>query len=166
MWKRRKFNDVGDLEARLRSHRAEASDGFVDRLSQAVTTRPAPRAWSRLAFASAVSVFILGTFASFGGLGYAASGAAGTFHAVKQVASGKLLVSVGKSSASDEYGQKPKPHKAAPPVSATAGVQTSLGGVKPSGSLPFTGLSLLATLLVSLAMIAAGLALKRRERRN
>ena len=166
MWKLRKNGDAHELEGRLRSGRPEAPDAFVDRLSQAVVTerRAAPRAWSKLAFASAVTVFMLGTFASFGGLGYAASGAAGTYHAVKQVASGKLLVSVKKSSASDQYPSKPS-HKT-PPVSGTAGVQQSLGATKASGTLPFTGLSLLGTFIASLAMIAAGVALRRRERQN
>jgi hypothetical protein len=165
MRKRRKFNDGADLEAQLRGHRAKPTDEFVDRLSRSVAAeRRAPqRAWSRLAFASAVSVFMLGTFASFGGLSYAASGASGTYHAVKQVASGKLLVSVKKSSAADEYG-KPPPK---PPTATVGGVQKTLGaGVKSGGTLPFTGLSLLTTFFISLALIVAGLALRRRERRN
>jgi len=169
MWKRRNFNDVGELEARLRGRRAEASDEFVDRLSRTVVTeRRAPqRAWSRLAFASAVAVFILGTFASFGGLSYAASGATGTYHAVKQVTSGKLLVSIHKSSAADEYGPTPKPHKKKQQVqTGVAGAQEQLGNVKSAGTLPFTGLSLLATSLVALALIASGVALRRRERQS
>jgi hypothetical protein len=167
MWKRRKFDGGSDLEAQLRSYRASAPEELVDRVSHRIAgERRAPqRAWSRVAFASAVAVFMLGTFASFGGLSYAASGATGTFHAVKQVASGKLLVSTHKSSAADEYAPKPKTKQQ--PAGGNAGVQTSLGsGVKASGSLPFTGLSLVATLLLSLAMIASGLALRRRERRN
>jgi hypothetical protein len=167
MWKRRKFDRGSDLEARLRSYRTSAPEELVDRVGHQITgERLAPqRAWSRVAFASAVAVFMLGTFASFGGLSYAASGATGTFHAVKQVTAGKLLVSTHKSSAADEYGKTPPAKQA--PAAGNAGVQTSLGsGVKASGSLPFTGLSLAATLLVSLAMIASGLALRRRERRN
>lgn len=167
MWKWRKFDGGSDLEAGLRSHRASAPEELVDRVSDRITAaRPVPqRAWSRVAFASAVAVFMLGTFASFGGLSYAASGANGTLHAVKQVTSGKLLVSTHKSSAADEYGKTPPKQG---PAGGNAGVQTNRGAVavKANGTLPFTGLSLAATLLVSLAMIASGLALRRRERRN
>jgi hypothetical protein len=168
MWKRRKFDGGSDLEAGLRSYRASAPEELVDRVSQRIAgeRRVPQRAWSRVAFASAVAVFMLGTFASFGGLSYAASGATGAAHAVKQVASGKLLVSTHKSSAADEYGKTP-PQTKQPPAGGNAGVQTSVGsGVKASGSLPFTGLSLGLTLLVSLAMIVSGLVLRRRERRN
>jgi hypothetical protein len=170
MWNRRKSGVGDELEGRMREHRAEARVEFVDGLSQRVLAeRPAAhRAWSRLAFAGAVSTFILGTFASFGGLGYAASGAAGTYHTVKQVATKHtLIVSVNKSSAADEYPPKPKPHTTQPPA-AVAGAQGQLGvsDVKTSGTLPFTGLSLLATLVLSLALIGSGLALRRRERRN
>ena len=121
-----------------------------------------------------ISVFVLGTFASLGGLGYAASGATGTYGAVKQVAvKHTLIVSVHKSSAADEYAPKPKPKphkKKVKPVHQTgvAGAQTGVGiaGVKTSGTLPFTGLSLLATLVLSMALLVAGIILRRRERRN
>src|SRR4051794_17028981 len=77
MWKRRKFDGGSDLEAQLRSYRASAPEELVDRVGHRIAgERRAPqRAWSRVAFASAVAVFMLGTFASFGGLSYAASGA-------------------------------------------------------------------------------------------
>jgi hypothetical protein len=48
-----------------------------------------------------------------------------------------------------------------------AGQQAALNkGVKSSGTLPFTGLSLLATLFVSLALIAGGIALRRGEAKS
>jgi cell division septation protein DedD len=75
-----------------------------------VQDRPAaPRkAWSRVAFAAALSVFILGSFASFGGLGYAAAGATHTYDAVKQaVVKQKLTVKVHTSSAADQYPAAP-----------------------------------------------------------
>jgi hypothetical protein len=166
MWKRRKFDGGSGLEAELRSYRASAPEELVDRVGHRISGNRGPqRTWSRAAFASAVAVFMLGTFASFGGLSYAASGATGTIHAVKQAASGKLLVSTHKSSAADEYGKTP-PKTTQPPATGNAGAQANLGSVKASGSLPFTGLSLGATFLLSLAMIASGLALRRRERRN
>src|SRR6266851_3943848 len=98
MWSRgNRPKRQSELAAALRGHRAEPSADFVDDLSRRlVPERLAPaRTWSRLAFAAAVSVFILGTFASFGGLSYAASGATSTYQAVEQVVvKHKLTVSV------------------------------------------------------------------------
>jgi hypothetical protein len=166
------FNRRSELD----SYRSQPRKDFVVALSQRLTgTAPtSPRLRSRLAFAGAISVFVLGTFASLGGLGYAASGATGTYGAVKQVAvKHTLIVSVHKSSAADEYAPKPKPKphkKKVKPVHQTgvAGAQTGVGiaGVKTSGTLPFTGLSLLATLVLSMALLVAGIILRRRERRN
>jgi hypothetical protein len=173
MWRRRKSYRVGpELEAALRSQRVEPREEFVEGLSRRVLAEPPAvrRAWSRVAFAAAVSMFILGTFASFGGLGYAASGATGSYNAVKQVAAKHtLIVSVNKSSARDQYAPTPKPHKKKKHVAAgVAGQRGAVGvaGVRTSGTLPFTGLSLVATLALSLALIITGLMLRRRERRN
>jgi hypothetical protein len=170
MWGRRNSERWSELEAALRRHRAVPSSDFVDDLSSRLVPDrlSPPRAWSRLVFASAVSVFILGTFASFGGLSYAASGATGTYHAVKQVVvKHKLTISIPTSSATAQY-----PHNPLKPPSVVAPVKKSpthaVAGATPvqSGTLPFTGLSLLATFVLSLALIGAGIALRRRERRN
>jgi hypothetical protein len=172
MWKLRRFRRGSELEAVLRSRRSEARAEFVNELSKRVHDEPfAPRrTWSRVAFAAAASTFLLGTFASFGGVGYAASGAKGTYHTVKQVAvKHTLIVSVHKSSARDQYAPKPKPHKkkqVAAGVAGQRGGAVGVAGVRSGGTLPFTGLSLVATLALSLAMIIAGLALRRRERRS
>lgn len=176
-WKSRRFGRASELDANLRSRRSEARAEFVTQLSQRVLAEPfvprPSRMWSRAAFAAAASIFILGTFASFGGVGYAASGAEGTYHAVKQVAvKHTLIVSVHKSSASDQYSPKPKPHKKPKlhkkPAVGVAGEQNAVGvaGVQTSGTLPFTGLSLVATLALSLVLIVTGLALRRRERKS
>jgi hypothetical protein len=170
MWKRRKtFGGGSEVDAALRSQRVEASDSFVEELSERIAPEMSRTrtARSRLAFAGAVSVFILGTFASFGGLSYAASGAAGTYRTVKHVAvKHSLIVSVHKSSAAAQYAPKPKPHKTTPPAGNVAGTQAGIAGVSSGGTLPFTGLSLLATFLVSLALIVVGIMLRRRERGN
>src|SRR5438034_124195 len=166
---RRWLNRGSQLDAQLRSSRPQARDEFVKSLAQHVggPARTATRARSRLAFAGAVSTFILGTLVSFGGLSYAASGAAGTYHTVKQVAvHHTLFVSVHKSSAADQYPPPPKPHPKkhhrTSGAVGVAGVQNAVA--KPSGTLPFTGISLLTTLVVSLLLIATGVLLRRRER--
>jgi hypothetical protein len=150
----------------LRAHRADASADFVDDLSARVRGQRAPvaRAWSRVVFAAAVSVFVVGTFASFGGLSYAASGATGTYHAVKQiVAKHKLTVRVHSSAAA----QYPKSGvSAVKTVHKRAKKPTSVSAATRVGTLPFTGFSLLATFVVSLALIGAGIVLRRRERRE
>jgi hypothetical protein len=167
MWSRRR--PESELEAQLRRHRAEASSDFVEEVSRKLIPDAAPtrRAWSRLAFASAVSVFILGTFASFGGLSYAASGATGTYDAVQQVVvKHKLTVSVHTSSAAGQYPHSPvkKPAAVAPTKKARHGV---LAAHTVSGqTLPFTGISLLGTFVISFVLIGAGVAMRRRERRN
>jgi len=122
-----------------------------------------------LAFAGAVSVFILGTFASFGGLSYAASGADGAYHVAKAVPTGHLHFTVQKSSATGQYSSTPKTHKkvtVAPKTTGTAGVRATLGATNTSGSLPFTGLSLVTTALLSLLLIGLGLLLRRREHQS
>jgi len=170
MWRRRRTSGESELEAILRRQRADAPDGLVhDLASRIVASRPTPRrAFSRVAFAAAVSVFILGTFASFGGLGYAASNAKSTLTAVKKVVvKQKLNVSV-RSSAADQYAPTPakKPPAAAPAKAGVKPAAAVAGAAKSGGTLPFTGVSLLATFVLSLALIAAGLVLRRRERRN
>ena len=156
------------LEGALRAQRAEAPDGLVEDISGKVSAAPAyrRRAWSRVAFASAVSVFVLGTFASFGGLGYASSGASDTYGAVKKIAvAHKLKVAVHKTSAADQYHPTTTPSAFTPPATNNAsGVNAA---VKVQGqTLPFTGFSLLGTFLASLGLIGAGIFLRRRERSN
>jgi hypothetical protein len=164
MWSHRRSRRQSDPGGILRSYRAEPREEFVESLADRVSAERAVHrtAWSRLAFAGAASTMILGMFASFGGLGYAASGATSTYTVVKQaVVHHKLTVHV-KSSASGQYDTTP----AAPEQNQVAGQSqvkgSALGAVK--SSLPFTGVSLLATVLVGFALLATGLILRRRER--
>jgi hypothetical protein len=164
MWSKRRSRLEADPGAILRSHRAEPRQEFVESLAERIDSeQPVHRtAWSRLAFAGAASTLILGMFASFGGFGYAASGASSTYTVVKQaVVHHELKVHIKSSAASSQYSQPPS----APTQQVAGQTQakgSSLGAVK--SSLPFTGLSLLVTVLVGFALLATGLILRRRER--
>jgi hypothetical protein len=164
MWSQRRSRRESDPGAILRNHRAEPREEFVESLAGRIDAeRPVERtAWSRLAFAGAASTMILGMFASFGGFGYAASGAHSTYTVVRQaVVHQKLAVHPTKSSAASQYAKPP-----AAPVQQVAGQTqvkgSALGAVK--SSLPFTGVSLLATVLLGFALLVTGLILRRRER--
>jgi len=155
----------------LRAYRAEAPNEFVRDLSGRVAADPVarrPTAWSRLAFAGAASTVILGMFAAVGGFGYVASGASATYSVAKQVVvKHKVAVRVHRSSAAGEYPGTPSN----PPQQNVAGVSTqhsaaAVAGVATAKTLPFTGISLLATVLVGSALLALGLILRRRERRD
>lgn len=168
MWSNRKSRRRSvEPEATLRSYRAEPRQEFLKSLAQRVATEGSVRrrtAWSRVAFAGAASTMILGMFASFGGLGYAASGATSTYTAVKNVVvDQKLNVDVRESSASAQYKPAPPPPKQnAAPASETQGA--AAGAVAQADTLPFTGISLLATALIGCMLLALGLILRRRER--
>jgi hypothetical protein len=168
MWSNRKARRRSlDPEAVLRKYRSEPREEFVRSLARRVgAERPVRRtAWSRLAFAGAASTMILGMFASFGGLGYAASGATSTYTAVKNVVvDQKLNVDVRKSSASAQYDTEPAPppQQNVAPASETQGAAAATIGE--ADTLPFTGISLLATVLIGCMLLALGLILRRRER--
>lgn len=154
----------------MRAHRAEPRKEFVRELAAQVDGQPARRMtpWSRLAFAGAASTFILGMFATVGGFGYVASGATASYSTAKQVVvKHKLVVAVHKSSASGEY---PNPPSTPPQQNGVAGQTQShsqasgVAGVASAKTLPFTGISLLTTVLIGSALLALGLILRRRER--
>lgn len=118
--------------------------------------------WSRTAFAAALTTFMVGSLVSFGGVSYAAQGAANTFHAVKRVTTTSHPRVRTLSSAGDQYSSaapiavKASKPKAKPPASP----------VVTSGELPFTGVSLVATTVLGFALLALGILLRRRERRQ
>ena len=164
MWSHRRSRRQSDLEATLRKSRAEPREEFVQSLVDRLDAkRPVHRtAWSRLAFAGAASTMILGMFASFGGVGYAAGGASSAYSVVKKaVVDHKLTVDVHKSSASAQYGQTPQP-PASQPAGQVEG--SAAGSVAGAQTLPFTGLSLLVTVLIGFTLLATGVILRRRER--
>ena len=183
------------LARELRASRPELSGGFVDALSKRVDAGGRRRhlhTWSRVSFAGALTVLVLGTLASFGGLSYAASGTKQAVRTVKQVVAPSRPQIVQKSAAQAQYGQ-PKVticHKghtitisqAALPAHlrhgdtvgacgvAGASAERTAGGVLGSsasgGTLPFTGISLGVTVLLALLLVSLGLALRRRADRR
>lgn len=166
------FNSRGEmkrLERELRISRPEPRAGFLTEVSQqiadsgpTVTRRRAP---SQIAFALALTTFALGTFASFGGVGYAASSAVSTAHIVKHAIAHKPLSR--HTSAAAQYGPATPPAAVAPAAAVAAAQQTAAaGGVSAGQTLPFTGLSLLTTAIVGFILLLAGIFLRRREHRR
>jgi hypothetical protein len=183
------------LARELRASRPELSADFVNSLTKHVSARGRRNhlyAWSRVSFAGALTVLVLGAFASFGGLGYAATGTKHAVKAVKHVVAPSRPQVVNKSAAQAQYGQ-PKVticHKghtitiAEPALpahlrhgdtvgpcgvaGASAGRTTAgvLGTTASGGTLPFTGVGLGATVLVALLLVSLGWALRRRAERN
>ena len=149
---------------------------------------------SRLSFAAAISVILFGTLASFGGLTYAALGTKAAVKAVKGVVAPARPQVVRHSAAQDQYGPQRvtichKGHTitisraALPahlrhddtvgpcPTGGVAGAGANAGGgvlgtSGTSGTLPLTGISLGATVLVSLLLMGTGIALRRRASRE
>jgi hypothetical protein len=167
----RRHGRKSDLEVRLRAIRAEPRHVFVRDLSErmigSAETR-SRRPLSRLAFAGGLITLMVGMFASFGGLGYAASGADNAYKAVTKLATSHH-VTVHHSAARAQYpGNPPKTTVVAaahePQTASGVAAESAVAAAAQSGSLPFTGFSLLATVLISAALIASGLLLRRRER--
>ena len=176
-----------DLGVELRASRPEPSRDFVDTLSERIAPdgrRTRQRSASRLSFAAALTVFMLGTLASFGGLGYAASSTKAAFKKVGALEG----PSAARTPASDQYVEKVtichNGHTITISQSALpahlrhgdtigpcdvlgASASRTLGGgalgtTASGGALPFTGISLAATVLLSLVLMTLGFALRRR----
>lgn len=122
------------------------------------------RLGSRFAFSLALTALMIGTLVSFGGLSYAASQTKNAVHTLSKVAASHKVV-VRQSSASDQYHKKNPGEKQVftPPSGSSPGS----AGTQPlqAGTLPFTGLSLAATAVVSGLFLLLGIMLRRRERR-
>ncbi len=163
-WWKRGRNQL-DLEAELRARRAEPRDEFVQALAQRVereTTRPGLHRLSRLSFAAAVSVFMLGTFASFGGLGYAASSTKSTVEAVKSVAATGVSTAKGTPAQTQYETEEEALGQVDEVVVRRGGAEASAPAQK---ELPFTGFGLATTALVGGALAGLGFALRRSSRR-
>jgi hypothetical protein len=165
-----------EVERLLRAERPGAPDELVRRISASVRARPMRRRYSRLAFAMALSVLMLGSFASFGGMSYAATAASETAEAVKDMATADQVRKViTTSAAADQYEEEKNEAvvitQEVPPAGGVRGETTGEPSpsaddvVEATGTLPFTGISLLATFALSLMLIGAGVLLRRAERR-
>ena len=157
------------VDEALRSARPVASDELVDSLTQQVVAATAPKAsrsrGSRLAFGAAVTVFMVGTFASFGGLGYAATTA--------DQANAKAQAPQSAASAQYDEEKVPSPPTGkasvltppkSPPSVSVAGQSTAPQAA--SGTLPFTGIGLGATAALGTMLLLLGVMLRRREARE
>ena len=166
-----------DVERRLRASRARPREEFVSQVTGSVrqASNRQVRRHSRVAFAAAMTVMMLGTFASFGALSYAATGASETVQTVKRIVHGQAPPVRKTSAASDQYTPTANvavvvKKKAAPakPVGQVAGkvagkVAAPNAQVASAGELPFTGLSLGATAILGFGLIGLGVFLRRRE---
>jgi hypothetical protein len=165
------------VETTFRNARPQASDELVGRLAEHVgPSRPRRREWSRVSFAAALTVFMLGTFMSFGALGYASSGVVGSVTIVEHVIVPvkyqiKLRVRT-YSSAADQYGTVKTVTKTVTKPKVKTKVLGTRATLKPTkatkakNTLPFTGFSLLGTVLLGLALVGLGIFLRRREARS
>jgi hypothetical protein len=117
--------------------------------------------WSRAAFVAAFVVLVVGSFASFGGLSYAASSGTHALRTVAHAATGHKVV-VRSSSAASQYNKAPTGQVLG--AKNTKHQKKVLAAPVKSGTLPFTGISLLVTVLLSLALAAGGYFLRRAGR--
>ena len=162
-WRRQK----DPVERVLRAARPEARDELVVQLmGRSAAFRPVRRL-SRVAFAGAMTVFMVGFFASFGGLGYAASSAqdaATSVTRIAQPAKHAVPTRATQSAAQDQYGhQKFTPPVAKPKVKVKSAPSNNVVVVSASDELPFTGLGLGASGALGLMLLGLGALLRRRE---
>ena len=168
MWKRK-----DGLEQRLRVERPEADAEFVARLVERTVPAVPMRRWSRVAFASAMTVFMLGFFASFGGLGYAAANVQSVTRTVTRiVVPAKVSKPVQVHSAARAQYQPqqvytpPAAKPAKPKVIQVAGISNAQQpSTTSSSTLPFTGFGLGITAGLGLLLLSLGALLRRRESR-
>jgi hypothetical protein len=165
-WKR----EHDSVERVLREGRPEAPDHLVAELVDRSTPVHQVHRGSRVAFAAALTVFMVGSFASFGGIGYAAASAQDAAKSITRIVAPakqtKLQARETKSAAQDQYGSQTfTPPAAEPKAKVKAKVasvsKTQVAAV--SGELPFTGIGLGATALLGLTLLALGTFLRRRE---
>jgi hypothetical protein len=158
-----------DLEGELRASRAHPRADFVEALASEVRSRPPERTrLGRVGLAFALSGLIVVALASFGGIGYASSAAS---HAVKKPTVAKH-VRIANSAARAQYAPFTPKAKPKPAVKTQVAAQTKAKAPAPkapavkAAQLPFTGLALWVPLAAGLMLIALGLVLRKRGRRD
>jgi hypothetical protein len=147
------------LDRELSAGAPRADEGFVDSLAREVgVARPSHRG-SRRVFAGAFTAVVVGALVSFAGVGLAATGSHKAVPAVKSSVTSE-------TSAQGQYANQA-------PIRPAAGVKgaykSTVAATKPattSGTLPFTGFSLIGTLALGGALLGVGLLLRRRENRK
>ncbi len=166
------------VEGALRGARPEPRDELVAALGDRVASASAPsvRRWSRTAFACALTVFMIGTFASFGGVGYAAAGAEKTATTVKQIVAPakKERARASQSAAQNQYEHEETVEESVEEFATESEPVVQVKGATSSGptptptsdTLPFTGIGLGATAALGLLLLALGVILRRREARE
>jgi hypothetical protein len=164
-WKR----EDDALERVLRAERPVARDEFVAQLAERTAASAPVRRWSRVAFASALTVFMLGFFASFGGIGYAAANLHSATRTVTRIVVPAKTSAVRhvQSASQAQYGPSqvytPPAATPKPKVIQVAGIQTEQPPASTSSELPFTGFGLGATAGLGLGLLVLGVFLRRRE---
>jgi hypothetical protein len=171
IWKRERDG----LDQRLRAERPEAPESLVAELVERSTPVVPVRPWSRVAFAGALTVFMLGFFASFGGLGYAAANVHSATRSVTRIVvpaktTKVKIVRQTQSAAQDQYSTPPQQYtppaakpKAKPKVIQVAGISSAQQPSSTSNELPFTGFGLGLTAVIGSLLLALGVLLRRRE---
>src|SRR5690349_17142058 len=102
-----RFRREDPVARELRESGPEVSDEFVRSLAERIdpgARRTHLHAASRLSFAAAIAVLVLGVFASFGGLSYAAAGATHAMKAAKDAVAPSPRA-VPNSAARDQYAE-------------------------------------------------------------
>jgi hypothetical protein len=124
--------------------------------------------FSRLSYASAVTVLVLGGLASFGGLGYAATGAGQAAESVKEalVPQERNVIVVNSSPAQQGHPEEEQIEQRLEVAAGGRGQQPPplQTAVTEREELPFTGLALGTTFALSLILIGFGAFLRRRAR--
>ena len=153
-------NERFDLEGELRAGRSRPRDEFVTSLAGDVRGRVRR---SRIGLALALAGLMIVAVASFGGIGYAAS------------SKPAVVVKKSTSSAAAQYAPYHPKQTAQPKPAAKAKEAVKSEATAPapkavpantSSQLPFSGLALWVPLAIGLVLIAFGVVVRTRARRN
>jgi hypothetical protein len=157
-----------DVDELLRRYRPSPSRDFATAVARSLRLgRPRGAVpSSRLVFVTALCVIVLGMFASFGGVSYAAHGISHSVASVKSAVAGPRVVH--QTPATDQYQTPPPPVVTPPSGGGVSGAGGGGGaGAQPAamGNLPFTGFPVIFTSAIGFGLILIGLMLRRREQR-